>query len=478
MNTSKNIVLVPGKFRVIHSGHIRLFRAALELGDELVVALDVEGTTPEEIAWRTQALNSFGLVSLVVEYENDISQLLRRIKPARVLKGYEHSSKFNLETEVLTEYGGELLFSSGSEFSQESDFFLSEDEEILNLQKSVSLPIDFLTRNSMSREQLVHLLDKFDDIQVCVIGDLIVDEYISCRAIGMSQEEPTIVVTPVDSRRFLGGAGIVAAHCASLGAKTHLITVTGEDSLADWATHKAASYGLDILSVRDAKRPTTLKQRFRSGTQSLLRVSHLSQEYLDDRKKQQIIDAYKSISSRIDLLIFADFSYGVISADTARQLIEIARENQTIVAADSQSSSQVGKLSKFIGADLVSATEHEARLEMQEKNLGLVALAEELSSLLKAENLILKLGKAGVLLVGNEASQSKLPTEEIVSFNDHATDVSGAGDSMLAAASLALAAGGNIYEVGFIGSLSASIQVGRTGNLPISSGLMKRILLK
>lgn len=477
MKTSKNIVLVPGKFRVIHSGHIRLFRAALELGDELVVALDVEGIAREEIAWRTQALNSFGLVSSVIEYENDISQLLRKIKPAKVLKGYEHSSKYNFETEVLKEYGGELLFSSGSEFSQESDFFSSEDEEILSLQKLISLPLDFLTRNSISRNQLIQLIDKFNDIQVCVVGDLIVDEYISCRAIGMSQEEPTIVVTPVDSRRFLGGAGIVAAHCASLGANTHLITVTGEDSLADWATHKVANYGLEILSIKDAKRPTTLKQRFRSGTQSLLRVNHLSQEYLDDRKKQQIVDAYKSISSGIDLLIFADFSYGVISADIATQLIEIARENQTIVAADSQSSSQVGKLSKFVGVDLVTATEHEARLEMQEKNLGLVALAEQLSSLLKAENLFLKLGKAGVLLVGNQASESKLPTEEIVSFNHHAIDVSGAGDSMLAAASLALAAGGTIYEAGFIGSLSASIQVGRTGNLPIASVLMKKLLL-
>ena len=56
-----------------------------------------------------------------------------------------------------------------------------------------------------------------------IIGDLIIDEYINCDPLGMSQEDPTLVVTPVESKKFIGGAGIVASHAASLGAKTSII---------------------------------------------------------------------------------------------------------------------------------------------------------------------------------------------------------------------------------------------------------------
>ena len=71
------------------------------------------------------------------------------------------------------------------------------------------------------------------------MGDLIVDEYITCQAIGMSQEEPTLVVTPVDNTSFIGGAAIVAAHAAGLGASVKLITVTGNDLAANFARSSA-----------------------------------------------------------------------------------------------------------------------------------------------------------------------------------------------------------------------------------------------
>ena len=65
--------------------------------------------------------------------------------------------------------------------------------------------------------------------KICVIGDVIVDQYIETKPLGMSSEDPTIVVTPTDKVNYIGGSAIVAAHSSSLGAKTHLISVTGKD---------------------------------------------------------------------------------------------------------------------------------------------------------------------------------------------------------------------------------------------------------
>ena len=118
-------------------------------------------------------------------------------------------------------------------------------------------------------------LTAFKNLRVLIIGDLIVDEYIACDPIGMSQEDPTLVVTPILCEKFVGGAGIVAGHAAEMGAKVSIITVAGIDETAGFATERIGSFGVDAVLLRDQTRPTTLKQRFRAGGKTLLRVSHL-----------------------------------------------------------------------------------------------------------------------------------------------------------------------------------------------------------
>ena len=80
-----------------------------------------------------------------------------------------------------------------------------------------------MSRHSIDKKKIINLIKSFKDKKVCVVGDLIIDEYITCEALGMSQEEPTLVVTPLDSSKFLGGAAIVAAHAAGLGADATLL---------------------------------------------------------------------------------------------------------------------------------------------------------------------------------------------------------------------------------------------------------------
>ena len=474
MNDKSNLVFVSGKFRVIHAGHMRLFRTATDFGQQLVVALDTDGLTAEEIHWRESILRNIEYVDKVIEFDGDIEKVLLEVRPDIVIKGHEFRNAQNREAQILSTYGGKLVFTSGANFYSESDLIGSNDSEFIK--KLAAMPQEFMTRNNLTTDRLLKVLNDFSKLRVCVIGDLIVDEYINCHPLGMSQEEPTVVVTPVDKRRYFGGAGIVAAHCQSLGAQTVFVTVTGEDETSRWSEEKATEYHLQSLSVIDRSRPTTLKQRYRSGTQTLLKISHLTQEFLDSEKESELIEKFSGIAENLDVLILSDFSYGILSPQVVERILAIAKDHDIFVSADSQSSSQIGNIGKFKNIDLISATEREARLELKDNTSGLVVVAEGLRRELKSTNLLLKMGADGVLISAQDEKGQMLPTDEIPAINGNPVDTSGAGDSMLAGASLALASGSTIYEAALIGAVLAGIQVGRLGNVPIAQETLNSVL--
>jgi len=466
--------LVSGKFQVIHSGHIRLFKLAHELSQELVVALDVFGLGEDDIAWRLQALQNIDFVGRVLTYENNIDTVLAKERPDTVVKGSEFAHVENVEEEILSQWGGRLIFSSGDSFFSERDMILSKSETTLS--GKLPLPQEFMQRHEISKARLLEILKSFEGKKVCVIGDLIVDEFINCHPLGMSQEEPTIVVTPIDRMRFLGGAGIVAAHCASLGATTTLITVRGDDEVGEWSVKKSSEYGFEMFTLVDSTRPTTHKQRFRSGSQTLLKLTHLRQENISNELEVELLEKCKATVKASDIVIFSDFSYGVLSTRVAAEILKMSKTGNVFVAADSQSSSQMGDLSRFTSCDLITSTEREARLELRDENSGLVILAEKLRSSLNTKNLLLKLGGDGVIIHGVNTSGGLVRTDQVPALNDAFVDTSGAGDSLLATATLCLASEATIYEAALLGSVVAAIQVGRIGNVPVTKSQVVSLL--
>ena len=469
-------VFVSGKFAVIHSGHIRLFMFAKTIGINLIVALDTEGLDSAEIEWRTSFLKNQEFVDEVVLFNADIEKIILQIKPDIIIKGSEFSSRINIESEIVSTYGGELIFSSGSTFFSEKD--LLNSDEVVSADYSEKIPKDFLKRNGITLSDITQQILKFNSIKVCVIGDVIIDEYINCHPLGMSREEPNIVVTPIDSQKFLGGAGIVAAHTVGLGATTKLITITGKDEAGSWAVSKAAEYGITIKSIEDKTRPTNLKQRYKAGLQTLLKISHLSQDKVSNVIQNQIINEFKKIAPDIDLLILSDFSYGVLTNEVTTELIKIAKLNGLIIAADSQTSSQLGDLSQFSNVDLVTPTETEARLELKDQISGLAVIADKLRSKINSQSIIIKLGADGLVINGAKSDGTLLSLDALPSFNQSPVDVSGAGDSMLAAASLAITIENNLAKASLIGSLAAAIQISRIGNIPIEKEKIISLLQK
>jgi rfaE bifunctional protein kinase chain/domain len=464
----KKTVFISGHFNVLHPGHLRLFRYAKECGDHLIVGVESDRIAGSN-AYVHEKLRLEGVVSnsWVDEaflFDESLPELLTRLKPDIVVKGKEHERKINIESDTVKGYGGALLFSSGEAVFSSIDLIRREFETDLH---TIVLPKEFIANHNLSIDHLIKMVNDFRHLKVCVIGDLIIDEYITCQPLGMSQEDPTIVVTPVDSTCFLGGAGIVAAHAAGLGSHVQFVSITGNDAPRKFAIDCLIEAGVEHHLLIDETRPTTLKQRFRSRGKSMLRVSYLHQEAISVDLQKEMLQQIESIISDIDLLVFSDFNYGCLPQPLVDGIIEVARKYDVMIAADSQSSSQVGDISRFKGMNLLTPTEREARISMRNHADGLVVLADELRKQANAENIFLKMGEEGLLIHGSNGTKDEWLTDRLGALNLSPKDVAGAGDSLLITSAMAIANKGNIWEAACLGSIAAAIQVGRVGNKPL-----------
>lgn len=471
-------VLVSGNFNILHPGHLRLFRFAKEFGHRLIVAVESDRLAgmaahlPENL--RLDGVQSHSLVDEAFIVDEPISDIILRLQPDVVIKGKEHEQRFNPELAALQKYGGRLVFSSGETLFSSLDLIRKEFQSYDS--RSISLPTDYLRRHDIKNSRLVDLVSNFAGLKVCVVGDLIIDEYITCEPLGMSQEDPTIVVMPIDYTRFVGGAGIVAAHAAGLGATVHFFSVTGNDASRDYSLTELAAAGVNAELLVDANRPTTLKQRYRSKGKSLLRVSHLHQGAIPGTFQTQLLTSIESILDSVDLLVFSDFNYGCLPQQLVDQLVTMAKSRGVLLAADSQSSSQVGHIGRFNGMDLITPTEREARISTRNREDGLVILAEQLRQQSNANNILLKLGEEGLLIHACVGKRDDWLTDRVEALNSAPKDVAGAGDSLLITSAMSLACGGTIWEAACLGSMAAAVQVGRVGNTPIRTEELLREL--
>jgi len=195
-------------------------------------------------------------------------------------------------------------------------------------------------------------------------------------------------------------------------------------------------------------------------------VSHLAQRSIEEPLQKDLVLKVSQAVKSADLIIFSDFNYGSLPQPVVDAVTTAAKKTKAKIVADSQSSSQIGDISRFKDSDLLTPTEREARLALRNSEDGLVVVAEAVCNTANAKAAIVKLGEQGVLL--HSRNSKSFETDQIPALNSAPQDVAGAGDCMLVAASLALTVGGNMWEAGLLGSLAAAIQVSRVGNTPIT----------
>lgn len=462
----KRVTFVSGIFNIVHPGHLRLLKFAAELGDVLVVGIIPDGTRGVTLpaAMRLEAVRAISLVDYALLLPEAPEQFIQRLQPHFVVKGKEYETRENPEQEVVASYGGALLFSSGE--VRFSSLDLLHREYLEANYSPVDKPQDYPERHGFRITDLSSVLNRFAGMRVLVVGDVILDEYVSCDPLGMSQEDPTIVVTPIESKTFMGGAGIVAAHASGIGANVTFVTILGQDERADVARSMLARYGIETHAFADATRPTSLKQRYRALGKTLLRVNHLRQHAVGADTAAAMVETIEDLLAKTDLLLFADFNYGCLPQIVVDAVVAAAERRGIMMAADSQASSQLSDISRYRGMKLITPTEREARLALRDSDSGLVVVAEALQKKANAENVVVTLGAEGLLL--HALDQGVYCTDRLPAFNTAPKDVVGAGDSFFTCASMALCAGVDIWQSAYLGSVAAACQVARLGNVPLT----------
>ena len=462
----REIVFLSGNFNIIHPGHLRIINFAASCGDFLVIGVNADdrGAPLLPEAMRCDSVKAIGIVDYAFVLTIPPEDFIARLHPTVVVKGREYSEHFNSEQAAVDSYGGKLLFSSGDIRFSSMDLLRNELHE--THLSGITLPTDYPKRHGFTLAELIPLIRRFSELRVLVVGDLIVDEYLECEPLGMSREDPTLVVMPIMSEQYVGGAGIVAAHARNMGAQVSYFCACGKDSARTFAYDKLVSYGVDCHLLIDETRPTTVKQRYRASNKTLLRVSQLRQHDLSSELVEIMFRQMTEALSQANLVIFADFNYGCLPQALVDKITARCVERGIPMVADSQASSQISDVSRFRGMKLLTPTEHEARLALRDHQSGLVALADALRTKANAQHLLITLAAEGILIRSSD-EVSGLQTDRLPAFNTTPRDVSGAGDSMLTCAAMALAIGTDIWRSAYLASVAAACQVSRIGNVPL-----------
>ncbi len=483
--SKQKIVLCQGHFNTIHPGHLRFLEYAKKQGDCLVVA--IQGYNHLEKQNRKNFFDEYVRARSVASLQkvdkavifNDISFLdvIKTVKPDFYVKGEEFSNKTELikdEIELVEKLGGKVIFSSGH-IEYTSYDLLNENLYSLS-QKKLQKFKETIERQQVQTEKLINFIESFGNLNILVLGDTIVDEYIACDALGMSSEAPIVNIREVEKKDFAGGAAVVSRHIKNLGANCHFVSVIGDDEPGNIVKKELLQEGIVENLILDNERQTTFKIRYMVGNQKLLRVSRLQDHHINPKIEKQITDYINSIADNLDGIVISDFSYGIITPNLIKNISKIAKLKNIKLFGDSQSSSQIGDILKFSDFDLITPTEREARIALSDKYSGLEKIGTTLVERLKLKNLVLTLGEKGFISYQNisENNDIFLKSQHFNALNSNPVDVMGAGDSLLSGMVLGICAGANLMEASVISAGIASIAVSKVGNIPIKLDELKK----
>ncbi|MCC7168595.1 MAG: hypothetical protein IT565_13600, partial [Rhodospirillales bacterium] len=368
------------------------------------------------------------------------------------------------ELDLVTSFGGEMLFTPG-DIVYSSSAIIETTPPNLGIDKLLTL----MEAERITFAGLRATLAKARGRRVHVVGDTIVDTLTYTTLIGGMTKSPTPSVRFDRRVDFIGGAGIVARHLRAAGAEVVLSTVVGADALGTFVTDGLKEAGIDCRAVIDRTRPTTNKNAIVCDGYRLLKVDTVDARPIIGPLLDHLCAEIRTVA--VDGVVFSDFRHGIFNRRTIPQLTEAIPAGAFRVA-DSQVASRWGNILEFKGFDLITPNEREARFALADQDSGIRPLASTLFDSAQCGTLILKLGERGLITWRSRKDHLGRPFLVVDSFAARVLDPVGAGDALLAYATLAMLAGGSEAEASILGSIAAALECEMDGNIPITAELV------
>lgn len=302
---------------------------------------------------------------------------------------------------------------------------------------------------------------------ILVIGDMVADIYLDGRISRISREAPVLVLEQAGEKVVAGGAANVVNNIVTLGGKVHAVGLVGRDKSADGLRAILAKNGADVRGlIADDSRPTISKTRIIAGgratvSQQIVRIDRESKAPMAPAVEAELRAYIKSILPTVDGVVISDYGSGTVTEGLQTLLIDYCRAHDIPSIVDSRYA-----VRRFHGIGYVKQNDAEIAAAMG-RNLDttedIVAAAEELRQELAAKGVLVTRGELGMVLVEHGAVH-EIP----VSDKSEVFDVSGAGDTCVAAVILALAAGIAPATAARLSNIASGIAVRKLGTSTVS----------
>lgn len=319
--------------------------------------------------------------------------------------------------------------------------------------------------------QLADTLRRFEKTKVAVIGDVMLDRYIIGNVSRISPEAPIPVVEVKNGFNTPGGAGNTAANIKSLGGDVKLVGVIGKDYNGKLLKSILVKSGISVKGlVESPLRITTCKDRIVAHKQQLLRLDHEDSSYISKSIEAQFAKIAGSMIRESDIVVVSDYAKGVITKDLMPYFISLAHSAHKLLIVDPRPQNKpFYKNCDFITPNLSEARAMVGNID-DYKDLG-KRLMRELNS-----NVLLTKGEHGMSLFTRKDSKTFL-WEDFDVLSKDVYDVTGAGDTVVAAFALSLASGASYREAAMIANYAAGIVVSKFGSATTTRDELLKVMI-
>lgn len=329
-----------------------------------------------------------------------------------------------------------------------------------------------MKERTVSDGELTQLRSRMDPLiqamrgqRVLIVGDIGLDEYVIGDVRRISPEAPVPIMEVRSQDQRLGLAANVAQNVASLGGAPLLLSVVGQDGAADELKKLMNDHHVSPEHlVADSSRPTTRKLRVMAGHHHIVRVDYELKRYLSPETEGLLLSRAQQLLSQSDVVVIEDYAKGVLSERVIQEVIQMSHRQGKVVLLDPNPSTPAHF---YRGVDLLTPNRDEAVAlsgldadELRQSPEFILSVGQTVRHRLQAGRVVVTRGPEGMSLF-EESEVTHLPT-----YARQVFDVTGAGDTVIAALAMALASGAPLAESCVLANYAAGVVVGKIGCVP------------
>jgi rfaE bifunctional protein kinase chain/domain/rfaE bifunctional protein nucleotidyltransferase chain/domain len=465
------IVLCHGVFDLLHIGHINYFRSSKKLGDILVVSVTTDkfvnkgpGRPAFSISNRLKFLQEVRCIDYIYPSNEPTSdKVIKNLKPNFYCKGNDYSiSKINDDENLKKEVNALKLIKGKFKIINEISFSSSKYINANSLQNFSQDCKDYV--NSIKRKYTINeIIKNFENTKkksVLVIGETIIDKYISTEAIGKSGKEPMLVLRPLKEIKFLGGSGYIANLCSSFVKNIKIISFLGKENTEKKFVLKNLNENIKSNFLLKNNSPTINKLRYIDDYKKtkIIGVYDLNDNSISKNEENKFYNLLKKNIKKFDLIIVADYGHGMIT-EKIRKLI-LKNSNKVFLNTQINSFNRgYHTVLKYKKINTVIINEGELRYELRDKHSKIPELVKNLSKKISVKNIIVTRGMRGAVFVNCKSNS----VTTCPAFNQKNIDTIGAGDTFFAICSLLIGSNVSSKISMLMASISASFSIDQQG---------------